>query len=84
LAAHCKVKKESMNKKLTRQQRHIAYIIMREEAQAGHNYQTGINYFGMGFCEMYKLIFGQNDLYDDFKNTLPELYRKQPKEYYEW
>lgn len=73
-----------MTKKLTKAQRHIAYIIMREEAERPGEFDsfkyripnTLSNYHG--FCFMYLLLFDDDSLKDNFKKALPELYAKKP------
>ena len=76
--------------KLTKLQRHTAYIIMLAQTEI----DTGSN----GYCYMFKRkIFGDEeyfdnsiDLYDPkcFKETFPELWAKKPKDvdhiYHSW
>ena len=59
--------------KLTKLQRHTAYIIMLAEAKTGE-------YYDYGMCFMFAEHF-DSSLYSDkiFKSMLPELYRKRPK-----
>jgi hypothetical protein len=58
--------------KLTKQQRHTAYIIMLVEAETGEwNY--------VGFCNLINLVM-DIDVYegDDFLAAFPELFKKRP------
>jgi len=73
-----------MHKKLTKAQRHIAYIIMREEAErpgmlSSYKYKIGDVHSNFhGFCFMYLLLFDDDSLKDNFNKVLPELYAKKP------
>ena len=67
--------------KLTKAQRHTAYIIMLAEAEADE--QTLIMHNGSlrfttesGLCWMFNLLFDCNEIYFDFEKMLPELFKK--------
>lgn len=69
--------------KLTKLQRYTAYCILLEEAEnpSLFIYPNSIN--GIlrktnvaGLCWMWKMVFGDNSLYELFEEMTPELYNK--------
>lgn len=68
---------------LTKQQRHIAYIIMLEESQRpGEFYYNDLDEVKssnrFGFCGMIRMIFDESFQDSDMYFVFPEIYKKRP------